>query len=437
MINLILTAYQGAILGPIARVLGYIMQGIYWLLEKIGIPNVGIAIIVFTIVIYLLLLPLTIKQQKFSKLSAKMNPEIQAIQAKYKGRKDPDAMQAMNAETQAVYAKYGVNPMGSCVQLLIQMPILFALYRVISAIPAYVTSVKDAFYPLVSELRNQAGSTEFIQSLKSASMYNKQFTNELFVNGDTTYVENTYIDVLNRASKADWNLLIEKFPDLSESIGTTLENLDKFNNFLFINISYSPWETITMEWAADERNYVIIICALMIPLLAAFTQWIGFKLAPNAGNSTGNDDNPMMTSMKTMNNIMPLMSAFFCFTLPAGMGLYWIAGAVIRGIQQIAINKYIDHMDMDKLINKNSKKYEKKVEKRKEFISNLNEKAGTNTRKINNPYTNVPSQPKTKEELEEKMKKSTEYYNKNNKGTQGSLASKANMVKQYNEKNNK
>lgn len=414
------------------------MEGIFWVLDKIGIPNIGIAIIIFTIVIYLILLPLTYKQQKFSKLSAKMNPEIQAIQAKYRNRKDPESMQAMNEETQAVYAKYGVNPMGSCLQLLIQMPILFALYRVIYAIPAYVTKVKEAYVPLVTQLVSQAGSNEFIQTLTSAVGFKKQFNNDLFINGDPTYVENTFIDVLNRASKADWDLLTETYPQLDTTIQSTLDVLDRYNNFLFINISYSPWETIKMEWISDERSYLVIICALMIPLMAALTQWIGFKLMPNAAaTNNGSEDNPMMSSMKTMNNLMPLMSAFFCFTLPAGMGLYWIAGAVIRAIQQIAINKYIDHLDMDALIEKNNAKYKEKMAKRGALIQGINEKANNNTKKINAQYRPVSTaQPKTQEEIDAQVKKSTEYYSKN-AAKPGSIASKANMVKQYNEKNNK
>ena len=81
-----------------------------------------------------------------------MSPELQAIQAKYKGKKDNDSMLAMQQETKEVYAKYGVSQTGSCLQLLIQMPILFALYRVIYSIPAYVTIVKNAFSPLVEDL---------------------------------------------------------------------------------------------------------------------------------------------------------------------------------------------------------------------------------------------------------------------------------------------
>ena len=125
--NGILLTQNGGLLGPIAKVLGYIMEGIFNVINYIGIPNIGLAIILFTIVVNLLMMPLTIKQQKFSKLSAKMQPEIQAIQAKYKNKKDNASQMAQSQEVQAVYAKYGVSATGSCLQLLIQMPILFAL----------------------------------------------------------------------------------------------------------------------------------------------------------------------------------------------------------------------------------------------------------------------------------------------------------------------
>ncbi len=168
MFDLILTQNSTFIIGQVAWVLGKLMNGIVFVLDKIaglygGTANLGIAIIVFTVIIYLLMLPLTIKQQKFSKMSAIMNPEIQAIQAKYKGTKDPDLMQQMQQETNAVYAKYGVSPTGSCVQLLIQMPILFALYRVIYAIPAYVPKVKEAFMGTVNMMMGVNTTTNLVE----------------------------------------------------------------------------------------------------------------------------------------------------------------------------------------------------------------------------------------------------------------------------------
>ena len=433
MTGLILTQTSG-ILKPIALILGYIMEGIFWVLDKIGIPNIGLSIILFTLVVYLLMLPLTIKQQKFSKFSAKMNPELQAIQKKYQGRNDNDSMMKMQAETREIYAKYGVNPTGSCLQLLIQMPILFALYRVIYAIPAYVAKVKEAFFPLVDSLIAKTGSSEFIQTLTSAAGFKKQFNNEAYLAGTTEYVQNTYIDVLNRASNADWTALTEKYPELSEEITATLDQLANYNNFLGLNIGYSPWDTIKMEWVADERNWLIIIGAVAIPLLSAFTQWLNVKLSPTqANNNATQEENPMMASMKTMNTVMPLMSAFFCFTLPAGMGLYWVAGAVIRMIQMVAINKYFDSVDLDAVIAKNTEKYREKMKRQGTLVEGINERAKNSTRNVQ------PKAPvKTAEQKQEEMKKATEYYNKTNKNAKpGSLAAKANMVKQYNEKNNK
>ncbi len=427
MPGIILTQNQTFIIGPVAKILGYIMEGIFFCLDKIGIPNIGLSIILFTIVIYLLMMPLTVKQQKFSKLSAKMNPELQAIQAKYKNKKDNESMMKMNEETQAVYAKYGVSATGSCVQLLIQMPILFALYRVIYAMPAYVGKIKEAFFPLVDELIAQPGSAEFIQTFKDAAMFTKQFSNEAFTGGNMEYIRNTFIDVLNRASTLEWSSLADKFPSLSADVSTTVETLERYNNFLGLNIGNSP--SFIVKEAVSAGSYLMVVAAIAVPVLSAVTQWINTKLMPQP-ESNNSQDNTMASSMKTMNYMMPLMSAVFCYTLPAGMGLYWIAGSVVRSIQQVIINKHIDKMDLDELIKKNVEKRNKKLEKSGINPKTINNYANMSTRTISSKASSM-----TQEEKDLAVKKSTEYYNKNAKA--GSLASKANMVKQYNEKNNK
>ena len=145
MMDAVLTTYQGAFLGPIARVLGYILEAIYHVLELVGIQNTGICIILFTFLVNALMMPLQIKQQKFSRMSSIMNPELQAIQNKYKNKKDQASQQKMSLETQAVYQKYGVSPASGCLPLLITFPILFALYRVIYNVPAYVDQVYDIY----------------------------------------------------------------------------------------------------------------------------------------------------------------------------------------------------------------------------------------------------------------------------------------------------
>ena len=433
MYGVLLTQYDGKILGPIAKILGYILNWIFIVLEKIGIPNIALAIILFTIVIYLLLMPLTIKQQKFSKLSAKMNPEIQAIQAKYKGKKDQASMAAMNEETQAVYKKYGVSPSGSCVQLIIQMPILFALYRVIYNVPAYVSSVKQIFIPFVSEFINKANALSFISNSENfsvASQFSKQFENEAFKLGaDNTYVINTFIDVLNRASTAEWANIAAKYPDIADLCNKTYETVTKFNNFFGLNIANSPKYYI-LDW---KNSIGLAIGALLIPVLSALTQWLNTKLMPQA--AAGDDDkaNAMAASMKSMNIMMPLMSLVFVFSLPIGMGIYWIAGAIIRSIQQVFINKHIDKMDIDAIVAKNTEKLGKKIEKKSGVTgAALNSAARMSTKTLSEKGR---TQNMSDKEREEALKKSTEYYNKGVKP--GSLAAKANMVRAYNEKNNK
>ncbi|MCI8968110.1 MAG: YidC/Oxa1 family membrane protein insertase [Lachnospiraceae bacterium] len=440
---MLLTQNSTPIFKYIVKLLGLIMNGIFEFLNLIGIPNIGLSIILFTIVIYLLLMPLTVKQQKFSKLQVRMNPEIQAIQAKYKGKQDQASMLALNQETKAVYAKYGVSPSGSCIQLLIQMPILFALYRVIYAMPAYVTKIGEAFGVLADKIMQAPNGVEEVKALSSAMYFTKNFD----IAGNT---KNAIIDTLNKTSTLDMTALSEKFglADLTYNGSLILTNgsekglIDIYNNFLGLNIGNSPMDTMKTAFAAG--NYLLLAGAIAIPVLAAVTQWINYKLMPQAAT---NDDNKkkqpsndtaeaMQQSMKMMNTLMPIMSAWFCLTLPAGMGLYWVIGAVVRSIQQVAINKHIDKMDIDAEIEKNVEKYKEKLKKQGIDPAKLQAAARTNTKSISSKtsYQNSASKrpAKTDEEKAEDIKKATEYYNKNAKP--GSLSAKANMVKQYNEK---
>lgn len=447
MSGILLTQYSGKILGPIAKILGYLMDGIFILLDKIGIPNIGLAIILFTLVIYLALTPLTVKQQKFSKLQAKMNPEIQAIQAKYKDKKDTDSQMAMQQETKAVYAKYGVSPSGSCVQLLIQMPILFALYRVIYAIPAYVTKVGATFNVLAEKIVSSSDKGSFILNATNDDMKSVAQAVNMYSKNIDSDLTKGIIDILNKVSTSDMIKIADHY-DLNgltyngQSILSTIDNagnivskglIDTYNYFLGINISNSPQFMFTE--GISSKAYLMCVGALLIPILSAVTQWINVKLMPQADTNTGNNPNDqgaaVAQSMKTMNMMMPLMSAFFCFTLPSGMGIYWIAGSVIRTIQQIFINKHIDKIDFDEVIKKNEAKAKKKIEKAGVSAQKMQQFAAMNTKNMNSNNTSSMSS----EEREEKVRKATEYYSKN--AASDSIAAKANMVRQYNERNNK
>ena len=418
---MLLTKSTTFIIGPVSSLLGYVMNAIFWLESQIGLENIGLCIILFTIVIYALMTPLTIKQQKFSKLQVRMNPELQAIQKKYKGKnQDQAAMMKMNEETQAVYQKYGVNPMGSCLQLIIQMPILFALYRVIWNIPAYVTNVKNAFLPLAQALMDATGAQEFMADLAAKNAVSFKEMTEL-----------TLIDVLYKLKPDNWTALSEQFPDLSSLIMSTQKDVDKMNYFLGLNIADSPSSIFQSAIAAG--SVLLVIAALLIPVLSAVTQWLNTKLMPTQGDDNQNDSSSTMAStMKTMNVMMPLMSAVFCFTLPVGMGIYWTAGAVIRSIQQVVINRRIDKMDMDEVIKQNIEKINKKRAKQ-----GLPPQKITNTAKINTKTIERPVEEVSEEERKKKIQSSTDYYKSTAKAKPGSLASKAQMVQQYNEKHAK
>ena len=417
MLGLLATQHTGAFLGPIAKLLGWIMNAIFNLMDSLfGVQNIGLSIILFTVVVYMCMLPLTYKQQKFSKMSAKMNPEIKAVQKKYAGKQDQASMMAMQDETKAIYAKYGVSPSGSCVQLIIQMPILLVLYRVIYNVPAYITSVKDAFMPLVDKLLTMDGAVEYMTEVGTALGVSKKLD---------FAAANTFVDVLNKFQASNWADLSAKYPELSDMILSTQTEIDQMNTFLGINIAYSPSNLLR------AGSVVLAIGAIAIPALAALTQWLNTKLMPQAAATEGGDD-AMSQSMKQMNLMMPLMSAVFCFTLPAGMGIYWIASALVRSVQQVILNKHFDKIDLDELVQKNLEKLNEKRAKQGLPPQRLNEKA---IRAAQVKPVDEEKKAAKKAATAENIKKATAYYNDNAKP--GSLASKANMVKKFEEKNAK
>ena len=336
----------------------------------------------------------------------------------------------MNAEIQAIYAKYGVSPTGSCVQLLIQFPILLALYQVIYRMPAYVPKIGNAFNALASEIMNGNLLTEFKDTVRGASSYIRDVEN---------ITTNQFIDVLNRVNFSDLSSFAE-----SHGITAGLADISRYNSFLIegFNLANSPSSVVSTFFknnAAGNVTIMMVILAIAIPVLSAVTQWINVLLMPkqeNSGNK-GETADTMASSMKTMNMVMPIMSAFFCYTLPAGLGLYWVSGSVVRSIQQVIINRHMDKMDLNDIIEKNKEKSAKKMEKMKENQAKLQQYANMNTKGINTANTKNYTQ-KAREAADISGKASS-VPAKTSSGSAkpGSLMAKANMVKEYNERNNK
>lgn len=437
MSDILLTAYPGSILGPIAKLLGILMDWIYSGISNITggrVESVVLSIVIITIIIYMCLLPLTIKQQKFSKLSQKMQPEMQAIQAKYKNKKDQASMMAMQEETQLLYQKYGISPMGSCVQMLIQMPILFALYRVFYNIPAYLSGVKGSFTGLVDSIQQTSGYQNTLVSLMekynvvtSSGLNASNAASKLAdASGDT--LSNYIIDILYKLPSKGWEALMDgKFFDgIQSAVEKTHDALLHFNYFLGLNISDTPWYIIKSNFTDKPDKWLLfVILALLIPVLSYLTQMINIKLMPQATN--GNDQ--MANQMKMMNLMMPLMSLFICFTVPVGLGIYWICSALVRGIQQFFVNRHIENLDLEAVMAKNEEKAKKKRKKMGLSEDYIKKAAQIKTKSIDNK-ANVSVSAGT----EEKLAKAAEY-KANAKA--GSLASKANMVKEFNERNSR
>ena len=408
----------GSILGPIATVLGYVMDILFRLTSSFGVFNVGLCIILFTIVMKTLMIPLTIKQQKTTKLMSVMNPEIQAIQKKYKGKSDQESMQRQNVEIQAVYEKYGTSMTGGCLPLLIQMPILLALYRVIYNIPAYVPSVRVYFDNVVTPLMGQADYAQKLQEITNiATACGGKLDKFDFTNA------NRLVDMLYKFSTSQWGELQALFPAISDVIGQNAVVVERMNTFLGLNMAEAPGWVPSFAW--------------IIPVLAAVSQWFSTKLMSGNQPSTSADaENPMAQSMKTMTTTMPLFSAFICITMPAGLGIYWIATSVVTIIQQLIVNAYMDKVNIDDMIAKNLEKVNKKRAKQGLPPAKVTQNATASLKAIKaEEEKEKAAEEVKKEKIAKQIEESSKYYNTNAKP--GSLASKAAMVQKYNEAHDK
>ena len=406
----------------VAEVLGWLMDGIY----SIGVHNLGLCIIIFTIIIYALMTPLQIKQQKFSKMNAVMQPELQKIQKKYKNKKDQTSQMKMQEETMAVYEKYGVSPTGSCLQLLIQMPIFFALYQVIIKIPGYIGGIKEVFSDAVTQITSVSGYSDIIGQF----ITDNSIRTYSWVQGQEGSADQV-IDFLYSLSPSQWDRLagLDQFQGFADVLDKTAQTLQPMQNFLGLNIADTPWALIQAGWSSHQ--YLMIVAAVLVPVLAWATQMINMKLMPTtASNNNGSGNQSQMeATMKSMNLFMPLFTAFICFTFPFGIGIYWIIGALVRTIQQLVINRHIDRMDMDAFIQKNKEKREKKMAKRGVTSQNISQQARMNVRNIEEPKR------KTMAEKSRSVKETSGYEYKVPKTKPGSLASKANMVAAFDEEN--
>lgn len=461
----------------IANILGFIMNLFYIVIDKFGIGKISICIIVFTIIVKLVMLPINIKQQKTMKLNSVIMPEIQAIQKKYANKKDNDSMMKQQAELNAVYQKYGTSPTGGCLPMLIQFPILLALYAVMACLPNYINEIQDMYnngvvsyvigtdesgkldYHTIHELKDLAGLNDVLldesgdenldklvtayfgqkgnyedEEIKDA-VYNSftlAYSNVFGKQDAWAIVEASFDEAIENAqdlkaiSEADWKKVEDKdlaeYADYTEedwdalisSYETILDKLD--DNHKDIQVSYSFF---TIDLSKSPANGVKI--AIIIPILSALAQLLNMKISMSSQQNTGNGTaDSMMSSMKVMSYSMCVVSAIFCYTFPAGLGLYWVISSAVQVVIQMILNKKFANMDTDQIIKQSIEKANRKRAKKGLPPNTISTAAATNTRNYK-PQTTETSQNTTGTGSAGGAKK-------------GSISEKANLNKKYMDK---
>ena len=453
------------------------MNLFYIVIDKFGIGKISICIIVFTIIVKLVMLPINIKQQKTMKLNSVIMPEIQAIQKKYANKKDNDSMMKQQAELNAVYQKYGTSPTGGCLPMLIQFPILLALYAVMACLPNYINEIQDMYndgvvsyvigtdesgkldYHTIHELKDLAGLNDVLldesgdenldklvtayfgqkgnyadEKIKDAvyNSFTSAYSNVFGKQDAWAIVEASFDEAIENAqdlkaiSEADWKKVEDKdlaeYADYTEedwdalisSYETILDKLD--DNHKDIQVSYSFF---TIDLSKSPANGVKI--AIIIPILSALAQLLNMKISMSSQQNTGNGTaDSMMSSMKVMSYSMCVVSAIFCYTFPAGLGLYWVISSAVQVVIQLILNKKFANMDTDQIIKQSIEKANRKRAKKGLPPNTISTAAATNTRNYK-PQTTETSQNTTGTGSAGGARK-------------GSISEKANLNKKYMDK---
>ncbi len=299
--------------------LGYLMSGIYKL-----IPNYAIAIIVFTLVTKILLFPMNYKTQKSAARMQLLQPKLQKLQKSFSN--NPTRLQE---EQQKLYQEEGLNPMGSCLPGFIQMFLLFGVidvvYKPITHILHISKPVRKAAIEKASELAVQFKDVNGGNPIQSNNLRNELLT----------------MEALDKHS-ADFSSIGENFRQV---VTEFTENFTIFG----ANLGKVP----TLK--PDEWNFeAVVLCA--IPFLAGLAQLLTSFYSmyhQKKTNPTAQAGGGCMTAMMLLS---PLMSIWFAFELPAGIGFYWIWSALFSFLVTFGLNLYFTH---DKVVAINEKEKEK------------------------------------------------------------------------------
>lgn len=325
--------------------MSYIYIALGWILDVFYrlVNNYGIAIILFTVFIKALLLPLDIKQKKSMAKTQKIQPLLMEIQKKYANDKEK-----LNQETMKVYQKYGINPMGGCLPMLIQFPIIIALYWVVKKPIIYLMGISfedtwriaEAFNAWAAA--NKGAIPEALAKVLPVT-YSHSMSQNTFGTYEISIAQQLFAhpEILDHPFIQSWNSgLKNKLIDFS-FFGLNLSEIPDLNSFLGMFLGRVQGIT---------REKVLL---WIIPVFSGISSYASSRvaLAQQEGKKEKNkvvaeadrvkEENSAASTMKSMNIMMPLFSAWFAFTLPAAVGLYWIISNIIQIIQQVVVTKFL------------------------------------------------------------------------------------------------
>ena len=317
----------GKIIGPIANLMGEIYNMLFNLLHSNNSAgSLGLAIIIFTLIVKMILFPLMVKQQKSSFLMQQMKPELDKIKAKYAGKTDQMSQQRMAFEMQEFQKKNGASMMGGCLPMLIQLPILYALFYLFQNAYVYVDAIGANYTEIANAIINipvatrmevfQPFAQEFVDAYKNIDMVKDGF--------DMGQV-NDVVMLVGNMKAADWNIVLQNLGSAGNDLAPLLATKNEIETFL----------TIPLVTEAG-----LGFPGVIIPLAAGFTTYLQTKIM-NAMNPQNNDpNNPAAAMTKSMLYTMPIMMGVFSITMPAGLGLYWTISNLFGIVQQVILTKY-------------------------------------------------------------------------------------------------
>ena len=266
--------------------------------------NYGISILFFALLVNLLMTPFMAKSKKSMMRTSRIQPRMQELQRRHEGNP-----QKLNAEIQKLYQEEGINPMSGCLWTLIPFPILIALYSVIRS---PITSMMFA-------------GQEVVDTLKEYMVAQGWYTE---IVGKT----DGYIEIKLA------NLAHQHWEQIQADLAGKLDGLMNIDfGFLGLNMGEQPqWNWFLTADFSDASKWVPAMGLFLIPFISAALTWLSMKLN-TAMNPTSGGNDQAAAQMKTMNVMMPLMSIWICFIMPAAMGIYWIGNSIFGMVRDVIL----------------------------------------------------------------------------------------------------